>query len=465
MPEPVLSLGGARVRLGPVVVNDKGLSWFGIGRLGLVQTALGSIVVLTTSTFNRVMVVELSMAAVLPGLLVAAHYAIQITRPRFGHGSDQGGRRTPWIVGGLAVLGLGGTLAAAAIAIAVNSTTLGLVLSLVAYLMIGAGVGAAGTSLLVLMAEKVSPARRAAAATITWIMMIFGFIVTTLIVGGLLDPFSMSKLVILTAAVSGIALAVATLALGNIENANPDQNAQKSTAKEPQAADFKRAIAEVLSERKTRRFGFFVFLSMLAYSAQDLLLEPFAGALFGYTPGDSTQLGSIQHSGVLLGMLLVALIGSAYAKGRQGPLRACMIGGCIGSALMLLGLAGASYATSSWPLTANVFGLGLANGMFAVAAIGSMMTLVSNGHENRDGVRMGVWGAAQAIAFGLGGILGTATVDLTLWWFANINLAYALAFILQAALFFGATLMAINLGRNAANLVPTKPSTLNSMAS
>ena len=38
------------------------LSWFGIVRLGLVQTALGAIFVLSTATLNRVMVVELAPA-------------------------------------------------------------------------------------------------------------------------------------------------------------------------------------------------------------------------------------------------------------------------------------------------------------------------------------------------------------------------------------------------------------------
>jgi BCD family chlorophyll transporter-like MFS transporter len=92
------------------------LSWLGIVRLGLVQTALGAIVVLTTSTMNRVMVVELALPALLPGILVAIHYAIQVLRPRLGHGSDVGGRRTPWIVGGMATLSLGGVLASVAIA-------------------------------------------------------------------------------------------------------------------------------------------------------------------------------------------------------------------------------------------------------------------------------------------------------------------------------------------------------------
>ena len=83
------------------------LSWLQIVRLGLVQMCLGSVVVLTTSTFNRLMVVEYSLPAVLPGLLVALHYGIQITRPNWGFASDAGGRRTRFIIGGVAVLATG----------------------------------------------------------------------------------------------------------------------------------------------------------------------------------------------------------------------------------------------------------------------------------------------------------------------------------------------------------------------
>ncbi|MDU6138090.1 PucC family protein, partial [Bradyrhizobium sp.] len=93
------------------------LSWFGIVRLGLVQTALGAVVVLTTSTLNRVMVIELALPAMIPGLLVAIHYAMQVLRPWLGHGSDVGGRRFAWIVGGMAVLAAGGLLAAVATAL------------------------------------------------------------------------------------------------------------------------------------------------------------------------------------------------------------------------------------------------------------------------------------------------------------------------------------------------------------
>ena len=137
--------------------------WTSIVRLGFVQAALGAIVVLTTSTLNRVMVVELALPALLPGLLVGIHYAMQSLRPRMGFGSDVGGRRTPWIVGGMAVLAVGGVGAAAATALMASQLALGSAAAVVSFMVIGAGVSACGTSLLVLLAKRVDAPRRAAA--------------------------------------------------------------------------------------------------------------------------------------------------------------------------------------------------------------------------------------------------------------------------------------------------------------
>ncbi|MEL7397208.1 MAG: PucC family protein, partial [Pseudomonadota bacterium] len=147
------------------------LSWPGIVRLGLVQMALGAVVVLTTSTLNRLMVVELALPAVLPGLLVALHYGIQITRPNWGFMSDTGGRRTRWIIGGMIALAAGAFGASLGVLLFETSFAAGLSLSILAYAMIGLGVGAAGTSLLALLATATESRRRAAAATITWLMM------------------------------------------------------------------------------------------------------------------------------------------------------------------------------------------------------------------------------------------------------------------------------------------------------
>jgi BCD family chlorophyll transporter-like MFS transporter len=421
------------------------LGWVGIVRLGLVQTALGAIVVLTTSTLNRVMVVELALPAILPGVLVALHYLIQVMRPRLGYGSDVGGRRTPWIVGGMGVLAAGGIGAAVATAWMATNAVAGIALAVIAFIAIGVGVGAAGTALLVLLAKRVHERRRAAAATIVWMMMIVGFALTATLAGHLLDPFSPTRLVAVTSGVSVVAFVLALLAVWNVEGRDVAAQASSEPVREKPA--FREALRQVWAEPQARRFTVFVFVSMLAYSAQDLILEPFAGTVFGLTPGESTRLSGVQHGGVLAGMLLVALAGSAAAGRRLGSLRAWTIGGCLASGAALLALVGAAVVGPSWPLRPSVFALGVANGAFAVAAIGSMMTLAGTGRESREGVRMGLWGAAQAVAFGLGDLVGTAASDLARYFLGSPASAYALVFLAEAIVFVLAAVLAARVGQ------------------
>lgn len=451
--------------------HGAGLGWFDIVRLGLVQTALGAIVVLTTSTLNRVMVVELALPALLPGALVGFHYAVQLSRPRWGYGSDVGGKRTPWIIGGLAVLAIGGVLAAVATAWMATALIPGIVLAAFAFLLIGVGVGASGTSLLTLLATTVAPGRRAAAASIVWIMMIAGFVVTAATAGAMLDPFSMSRLVAVTAAVSAIAFAVTLVAVAGVErSAKRRQIIAAAAATKPMSADahaasaqadaadkpsFAVAFAEVWQEPEARRFTIFVFVSMLAYNLQDLILEPFAGLVFGMTPGQSTQLAGVQHGGVLAGMILVA-VGATFAGAkRAGYMRGWIVGGCLASAVALMGLAVSGYVGASFPLKACVFALGLANGAFAVAAIGSMMALAGKGRKSREGVRMGMWGAAQAIAFGLGGFLGAAAVDVNRALMGNDLTAFSTVFAVEGGLFLVAAVLAARVAMPSASDSPT----------
>jgi len=410
------------------------LTWFQIVRLGFVQMALGAIVVLTTSTLNRLMVVEFALPAVLPGALVGLHYGIQLSRPKWGFISDKGGNRTAWIIGGMAVLALGGLLAAYAVTLFASSYALALGLSLLAYAAIGLGVGASGTSLLALLATTTAPHRRAAAAMITWLMMIFGIAMTAGLSGGFLDPYSPARLMAVVAVVVTAAMLLTIIAVGRIERG------LIVTQQEP-ATPFIEGLREIWSEPRARNFTLFVFLSMNAYFMQELILEPYAGLVFNFTPGQSTQLSGAQNGGVFLGMLTVGIMATGL---KRGSLRAWVTAGCLGSAgllgLIALNGTGASFA----PLTALVTGLGFFNGMFAVAAIGSMMALASDGRERREGTRMGLWGAAQAIAAGFGGLTGTAAVDILRTTMPD-GAAFGAVFTFEAFLFVAAALMALRI--------------------
>jgi MFS transporter, BCD family, chlorophyll transporter len=441
--------------------NSGMFGWLQIVRLGLIQACLGAVVVVTTSTLNRIMVVELALPALLPGFLVAWHYAVQMVRPRMGFGADKGQRSTPWMMGGMLVLGVGGVMAAAATVWMAAEPLYGALLAWLSFSLIGLGVSACGTSLLTLMAKRVPDERRAPAATTVWLMMIVGFAVTAGVVGKLIDPYSPQVLLQVSAGLSLVTALITALCLWGLEKPM-DPTTEKwqsdSLAKARlQKQNFKEAFQEVWAEPAARTFTVFVFMSMLAYSAQDLILEPFAGAVHGFTPGQTTQLSGWHHMGVLIGMLAVAGAGSRWVAGRLGSVQAWMVGGCLVSALATVGLVSSALSVD-WPLKANVVFLGVANGAFSIAAIATMMRLAGEGEggsgRGREGTRMGLWGAAQAAAFGLGGLLGTAASDLAHALLGEQRTAYAAVFGIQALMFAVSAAVAVRLRARSAPCQP-----------
>lgn len=398
------------------------LGWGGITRLCLANAAIGALSALPLNLFNRLMTVELALPAILPGLLVALHYGVQMTRPYWGHRSDAKGGRTPFILGGVAITGVGLIGVAYGIASVENSTA-ALILWIVSYSAIGLGIGAAGTSFLALLATASDDQRKGAAATIAWLMLIFGAIVASIGSGIALDPYGPAKLLPVVSAVAVITFIVAFIGTYRVE-------AKIGAVPAPSESALMPALRATWADPAARAFTGFVFLSILAFYLSELVLEPFAGHVHGLPPEDSTKLSGAKDGASLVGMLAAG----ALSTFRIGSLRAWAVIGCIISAVALIGLgAGAALI----PFTVI---LGVGNGLFVVGAIGSMMRLAS-ADKGAAGTRMGVFGAAQAIAAGLAGLLATGILDL-----ARLALpmeaAYGTVFGIEAILFLAAALVA-----------------------
>jgi BCD family chlorophyll transporter-like MFS transporter len=434
------------------------LGWLGIVRLGLVQTALGAIVVLMTATLNRVMVVEMALPASLPAALVAWHYAVQLSRPHWGHSSDSGGNRTQWIIFGVGMLSLGAVMAADATVSMPQSPLFGIALGIVAFSLIGAGVAAAGTTLLALMATRVAPERRPAAAAIAWVMMILGIVLTAGIGGHMLDPYSPQRLVLVVSAVAAVAFILALVAVRGVEAGTAPAAASGHLAATARPGRFIESLRQIWAEPLARDFTIFVFVSMLAYSAQELILEPYAGLVFGYTLGQSTQLAGFQHGGVLVGMAVLGLAGTFVRGDRTSLMKHTTVFGCVASAAALIGLGSAGFLRPMLPLQPMVFVLGFANGIFAVSALGLMMSFAGASRHSREGIRMGVWGAAQAAAFGIGGFLGATGLDLMRHLVPSIPMAFASVFAAESIVFLAASVIALRLGRVPTPLLPPRRS-------
>lgn len=401
------------------------LGWGGIVRLCLVNAAIGGLAALPVNLFNRLMTVELALPALLPGLLVALHYAVQISRPVWGHRSDTKGGRTPFILGGIAVVGLGLVATAWAIAFA-PSTGIALIAWILAYAAIGFGIGAAGTSFLALLATAASDTHKGAAATIAWLMLIAGAIIASIGTGVALDPYSPERLMMVVPCVAIIAFVVSFAGVLGLERRLGDVPAPAEPKLGP-------ALQSVWMDPSARAFTGFVFLSIFAFYLSELVLEPFAGHIHGLTPDASTRLSGGKDGAALIGMIAAGLL-STFGL---GSLRGWAVIGCIVSAVGLIGL-GAGAALMPFTVI-----LGLGNGLFVVGAIGSMMRLAAE-KSSATGTRMGVFGAAQAIAAGLAGLVATGTLDVARL-MLNDAAAYGLVFGIEAILFLAAALVAMRL--------------------
>ena len=63
------------------------------------------------------------------------------------------------------------------------------------------------------------------------------------------------------------------------------------------------------------------------------------------------------------------------------------------------------------------------------------MQLAKEGGRRKEGIRMGLWGASQAIAFALGSLMGTVFSDIFGYLFQSAGEGYATVFLLESAIF------------------------------
>ena len=76
-----------------------------------------------------------------------------------------------------------------------------------------------------------------------------------------------------------------------------------------------------------------------------------------------------------------------------------------------------------------------------------MMRLANASGAQSQGIRMGLWGAAQAIAFGVGNLLGTLLSDVAHGLLTAPAWSYASVFLVEAVLFLWAARLALQVGQ------------------
>lgn len=424
-------------------------------RLALFQVSVGMAYALLVGTLNRVMIVELGVATWAVSLMVALPLLVAPLRALVGHRSDThlsalGWRRVPYLwfgtllqFGGLSIMPFALILLqpGAEASAQPGGVIAGRLAAALAFVLVGAGMQTTQTAGLALATDQARPDTRPRVVAMMYVMLLLGMVAASSCFSLLLETFSPTRLV---AVVQGAALATVvlnTIALWKQEARGSIRRPEAE--REESAPAFREVWRRFAAQPNTRRFLVAVALGTAAFNMQDIVLEPYGGAILKL-PVAAT---SLLTAGMALGSVIAFGLAARWLARGVDAYRLAALGLLVGivafSAVIF-----AAPLESGWLFRLGNLLIGLGGGLFAVSTLVIAMGLESS---SGAGLALGAWGAMQATAGGLsvalGGTLRDAFEALAAYgWFGTAmsepQVAYSVVYHLEIALLFG-TLIAI----------------------
>lgn len=412
-----------------------------LARIALFQMGFGIMLGFLHDTLNRVMTTELGISTTIVFGLISLKELLAIFGVKVWAGSlsDRttifGYRRTPFVLLGLfscIVSFIFSPVAAYEVKaggmafpemLPALLTDAGLWKLCFIFLLFGFGLHVATTAYYSLIADVVPEEHIGKITGASWTLMVLTTIITTKTIGSYLTVFTPERLMSVAETGGLVALGIGLLSVVGVER----RNAGASKGKEVHHLGFSESVKLLSSSPRTMQFALYIFISIFALFANEIVMDPFGGHVFGMTVGQTTSLFRPTMGGMqLLFMLIVG-----FLLGRIGHKRGAYFGnlfGAVGFALVIA--AGFTLNLSLLRIALVVTGIGL--GASSVANISMMMTMTAG----RSGVYIGLWGTAQSLAIFIGhfgaGVLHDVVYSLTgshMWGYATIFFLEIVAFI------------------------------------
>ena len=403
-----IGLGSRFLPFADVATKDLPLSR--LLRLSLFQVAVGMALVLLIGTLNRVMIVELHVPASLVGVMISLPLVFAPFRALIGYRSDThrsalGWRRVPFMYRG-AMIQFGG-FAFMPFALLVLSGTgnatnapawVGMAGAAFAFLLVGAGLHTVQTVGLALATDLAPTESQPKVVGLMYVMLLLGIVASALLFGSFLADFTPGRLVQVIQAAAVATLVLNGVALWKQEARN---SAPRTTA---QPAGFSEAWASFAHGGQAVRRLVAVGLGTMAFSMEDVLLEPYGGEILRLSVGDTTKLTAALAVGGLCGFGLASRV---LSRGFD-PFRMAALGAYVGIPAFAAVILAAPF--NSWVL----FGLGtlligFGAGLFGHGTLTATMNLAP---PDQTGLALGAWGAAPATAAGVAIALGGIIRDI-----------------------------------------------------
>jgi BCD family chlorophyll transporter-like MFS transporter len=384
-------------------------------RLSLIQVSVGISLVLLVGTLNRVMIVELGLAATVVAVMLALPVLFAPFRALIGHRSDThrcvlGWRRVPFLFrgamlqfGGLAIMPFALLVLAGEGQAASAPAWIGQASAALAFLLVGAGIHTTQTIGLALATDLARPEQRPNVVGLMYVMLLVGMIASALAFGVALSPFTPGRLIQVIQATAVVTLVLNGIALWKQEarRPTPDRPTADRSGDDP---SFREAIGLYLQGAHARARLAAVGLGTMAFGMQDVLLEPYGGEVLAMTVGETTRLTAGLAGGGLAGFMLASRV---LGRGAD-PFRMAAMGALVGVAAFVAVLLAAPLSLP-WLFIAGVMAVGFGGGLFGH---GTLTATMNHAPPHQAGLALGAWGAVQASAAGLGIAIGAPIRDL-----------------------------------------------------
>jgi BCD family chlorophyll transporter-like MFS transporter len=384
--------------------------------------------ILTASVWNRIMITDLGAGATPVSILLALRYLLAPISIWAGYRSDTrpigGLRRTPYIWIGRALMLLAVILLPISLAqLSVDlANPIGWVLALLIFVAYGAGTSISGGPFLALIHDRTPAAKRGVAISIAQTLLLLGFAISPIVFGRLLPTYSPEQFQSLAILTGVMAALFWFFAIWREDRKVTADEIAHHAGRPRLRVMLKRMWADV----RTRRFAIFLSLGAMASFAQDAVLEPFGGDVFGMTVEQTTRFSAYFGTGVLALMVITAIV--TRKRRPEHQTRPAVLG----LSVMIVGLtllAVAGLAHIRWLIIPALLVFG---GGFGVYTIGGVSLLMAMTTDKEAGAYLGLWTMIQLVSRGIGIGLGGVVRDVMLALTGSQAVAYSSVFILEA---------------------------------
>jgi BCD family chlorophyll transporter-like MFS transporter len=268
-----------------------------------------------------------------------------------------------------------------------------------AFLMVGAGLHITQTVGLALATDLARPEDRPNVVGLMYVMLLVGMMGSALILGVLLEDYSPGRLIQVIQGVAITTVVLNVIALWKQEGR--DRSRKTNPVPDP---TFRESWAHFSRGPGALRRLVVLGLGTMAFTMEDVLLEPYGGEILDLSVADTTLLTATLAFGSLIGFAVASRVLSRGAD----PFQMARLGALVGlPAFAAVILA----APLQWPplFVLGTFLIGLGAGLFGH---GTLTATMQTAPKDQAGLALGAWGAVQATAAGVAMALGGVLRDL-----------------------------------------------------